>query len=82
MVNHWINKKKKEEARQALQKWCNKKSYDNFGYYTTDTAEFFKMHPEYDKFKKSLRVNWNMFHINPVNPDATGIPEVTIQEDN
>lgn len=82
MVNHWIKKKRREEARLALQRWCNKTSYDKYGFYAYDTEIFFKEHPECAQFKSSFKVNWNTFSIDPTKPDATGIPEVTIKEDN
>jgi hypothetical protein len=86
MGNHWTKKIKKrrklEEARLSLLRWCNKKAYDSGGFYTTETGDFFESHPEYVEFKSILKVNWNLMHDLNDESDATGIPEVTTQEDN
>jgi len=74
-----MKKKKTEEARLALQRWCNVASYDDWGFYTTETVGFFENHPEYVQFKSSLKINWNMFSVSTTE-DATGIPEVTVED--
>jgi hypothetical protein len=87
MVNHWTKirddrLKRLEEARLALQRWCNKVSYDGWGFYTSNgVSAFYQKYPQYIEFESKLKVNWNnAFKINS-SADATGIPEVTIQED-
>lgn len=77
MVNHWMEKKNKseklEEARLALQKWCNKIAYDDFGMYRSSPVtnwdkpmkarrRFFEENPEYKEFEMDLRITWNMHH--------------------
>ena len=93
MVNHWIKRinrrEKLEEARQALQKWCNKTAYDDFGMYDNKLInwdkpmdakkKFFEKHPEYQEFDMELRVTWNMYREDySVGNSVTGIPEVRI----
>lgn len=86
MVNHWIKKRndrreRLEEARLALQRWCNKVAYDEWGFYTTGITGFYQKYPQYIEFESKLKVNWNALSLNRPE-DATGIPEVTVQEDN